>query len=316
MAAYLGIADNYDIAVRTGSINAGHTLVHEGRELKLRIVPCAFVNPRTRLLVGAGALYSIETFMKEVEVTKTVGRVGVDANSGVIRHEHIQRERNDEFLMKVVGSTGSGVGVATVDRTLRLLRLAKDYPELAPFITDVCREVHECVELGGKVLIEGTQGLYLSLYHGTYPYVTSRDVSASGVCSEVGVGPKDVDEVVVVFKSYVTRVGGGPLEGELPEDEAVRRGWMEIASVTGRKRRSAPFNFKLAERSVKVNSATQIALTKLDALYPECRGVRNYGMLPSDVKRFVEEIEARLKVPVTLIGTGPSTLDVIDRRKS
>lgn len=310
----MGYSDDYDIAVRTGSINAGHTLVHEGRELKLRIVPCAFVNPKTRLLVGAGALYSIETFLREVEMTKTFGRVGVDEKSGVIRPEHIQKERSDEFLMKVVGSTGSGVGSATVDRTLRLLKLARDYEELRSFVTDVCAEVHECIDGGGRVLIEGTQGLYLSLYHGTYPYVTSRDVSASGVCSEVGVGPKDVDEVIVVFKSYVTRVGGGPLEGELPEEEAARRGWLEIASVTGRKRRAAPFNYKLAERAIKINSATQIALTKLDAVFPECRGLRDYQKLPEGAKNFVEEVEDRLKVPVTIIGTGPSTLDVIDRR--
>ncbi len=266
------------------------------------------------MLVSAGALYSIETFMKEVEVTKTSGRIGVDANSGIITPEHIRKEREDEFLMKVVGSTGSGVGTAMVDRILRLLKLARDFGELRPFITDVCSEVHDCIERGGRVLVEGTQGLYLSLYHGTYPYVTSRDVSASGVCSEVGVGPKDVDEVIVVFKSYVTRVGGGPLEGELPEEEAKRRGWMEIASVTGRKRRAAPFNYGLAERAIRINSATQIALTKLDALYPECKGVRDYDALPEGAKNFVEEIEEKLKVPVTIIGTGPSTLDVIDRR--
>jgi len=247
-------------------------------------------------------------------MTGTLGRIGVDKNSGIIRPEHIQRERNDEFLMKVVGSTGSGVGSAMVDRILRLLKLARDYDELRPFVTDVSAEVQDCMERGGKVLIEGTQGLYLSLYHGTYPYVTSRDVSASGVCSEVGVGPKDVDEVIVVFKSYVTRVGGGPLEEELPEEEAARRGWMEVASVTGRRRRAAPFNYKLAERAVKINSATQVALTKLDAVYPECRGTRDYEKLPERAKSFVEEIEEELRVPVTIIGTGPSTLDVVDRR--
>ena len=67
------------------------------------------------------------------------------------------------------------------------------------------------------VLIEGTQGTLVSLYHGDYPYVTSKDVSASGIFSDVGVGPKRVDEVLVVFKAYLTRVGGGFLEGELSE---------------------------------------------------------------------------------------------------
>jgi adenylosuccinate synthase len=310
----LGYKDNYKLAVRTGSINAGHTLVNEGREIKLRIVPCAFVNKSTRLLVGAGALYSIETFMKEVELTGTRGRIGVDAKSGIILPEHIARERKDEFLMKKVGSTGSGVGPAMVDRVLRLLKMAKDFEELRPFITDVSKEVQDCMRAGGGVLIEGTQGLYLSLYHGGYPFVTSRDVSASGVCSEVGVGPKDVKDVVVVFKSYVTRVGGGPLEGELSEEEAERRGWMEIASVTGRKRRAAPFNYELAERAVRINSATQIALTKLDTVFPECKGMTRYDGLSDRAKGFIGEVEKNLGVPVTIIGTGPSTLDVVDRR--
>ncbi|MEM0286406.1 MAG: adenylosuccinate synthetase [Candidatus Methanomethylicaceae archaeon] len=314
IAAYLGLVDNYKIAVRTGSINAGHTVLHEGKEIKLRIVPCAFVNPKTRLLIAAGALFSIKTLFDEIEITNSRERIGIDANSGIITEEHIEKERKDEFLMKVVGSTGSGVGTAMVDRILRIMKLAKDYKELTPFITDVAFEVHDCLDKGEKVLIEGTQGLFLSLYHGTYPYVTSRDVSSSGVCSEVGIGPKDVEEVIVVFKSYVTRVGGGPLEGEISEEEAIKRGWMEIASVTRRKRRSAPFNFKLAERAVKINSATQIALTKLDAIFPECRGIREYEKLPLEAKKFIEEIEEKLKTPVTIIGTGPSTLEVIDRR--
>lgn len=314
IAAYLGIADNYEIAVRTGSVNAGHTVFHEGKELKLRIIPCAFVNPKTRLLISAGALFSIDILFTEMEVTNSRGRVGIDANSGIITNEHIEKERKNEFLMKIIGSTGSGVGVATVDRILRIMKLAKDYEELTPFVTDVASEIHECIDRDGSVLIEGTQGLFLSLYHGTYPYVTSRDVSASGVCSEVGIGPKDVDEVIVVFKSYVTRVGGGPLEGEISEEEAIKRGWMEVASVTRRKRRVAPFNLKMAERAIKINSATQIALTKLDALFPECRGLREYDKLPKEAKNFIEEIENRLKVPVTIIGTGPSTLEVIDRR--
>jgi len=310
----LGYKDNYKLAVRTGSINAGHTIVNDGKEIKLRIVPCAFVNKSIRLLVSAGALFSIETFMNEVELTGTRGRIGVDANSGIILPEHIQKERKDEFLMKKVGSTGSGVGSAMVDRVMRLLKMAIEFKELKPFITDVSGEVQDCMRNGGEVLIEGSQGLYLSLYHGGYPFVTSRDVSASGVCSEVGVGPKDVKDVIIVFKSYVTRVGAGPLEGELSEEEAAKRGWAEIASVTGRKRRAAPFDYKLAKRSVRINSATQIALTKLDVMFPECRGATVYDMLSNRAKGFIKEVERNLDVPVTIIGTGPGTQDVVDRR--
>ena len=92
-----------------------------------------------------------------------------------------------------------------------------------------------------NIIVEGTQGTFLSLFHGGYPYVTSRDVCASAICSDVGIGPKRVDEVIVVFKAYVTRVGGGPLQNEIGNDEANRLGWAELGSVTGRQRRSVAF---------------------------------------------------------------------------
>jgi adenylosuccinate synthase len=241
-------------------------------------------------------------------------RIGVDAYSGVILPEHIEREKKDEFLMKKVGSTGSGVGAATVDRTLRMLKLAKEFDELKPYTTNVYEEVQGAIDKDEDLIVEGTQGLYLSLYHGTYPFVTSRDVSASGVCSEVGIGPKSVKDVIIVFKSYVTRVGGGPLDGELSEEEAQKRGWMEIATVTGRKRRAAPFNFDLAKKAVKMNSATQIALTKLDTVFPECKGLTSDKKLSPAAREFIDEIESKLQVPVTIIGTGPRTQDIIDSR--
>jgi adenylosuccinate synthase len=164
-------------------------------------------------------------------------------------------------------------------------------------------------------LVEGTQGTYLSLYHGTYPYVTSRDTTASGILSEVGLGPKHVDEVILVFKSYVTRVGSGPLPGELPLEEVINRGWLEKASVTGRMRRAAPFDYNLARRAVILNSATQAALTCLDKVFPPSARVREWGKLPPEAKRWVEDLEDAIGIPVTLIGTGDDVTHMIDRRK-
>jgi adenylosuccinate synthase len=109
-------------------------------------------------------------------------------------------------------------------------------------------------------------------------------------------------------------VGGGPLAGEISKEEAKKRGWFEIAAGTGRERRSAPFNFELAERSAMVNGATELAVTKLDILYPVCKGATSYDQLPSEAQSFVSEIETRIGVPVVLIGTGPEPHDIIDRR--
>jgi adenylosuccinate synthase len=139
-------------------------------------------------------------------------------------------------------------------------------------------------------------------------------VTASGICADVGIGPKRVDEVLVVFKSYVTRVGGGPLQNEISEEEAKKRGWLEFGSVTGRQRRSSPFDMELAKKAVRINSATQLAVTKLDVLFPESAGIREYAKLPSTARRFIEEIEGETGLKVTLIGTGPDLDEIVDRR--
>ncbi|MHC1637243.1 MAG: adenylosuccinate synthetase, partial [Candidatus Nezhaarchaeales archaeon] len=196
----------------------------------------------------------------------------------------------------------------------RVARLARDVKELRNYLGDVLAIICNALDHGHNVLLEGTQGYYLSLYHGTYPYVTSRDTTASAVCSEVGVGPKMVDEVIVVFKSYVTRVGEGPLPGELPEEEAEKLGLIEVATVTGRKRRVAFFNYELAKRAVIANSATQIALTRVDTLFPHASRAKRYEDLPREAREFIENIENNLKVPVTIVSTGPDVFDTIDLR--
>jgi adenylosuccinate synthase len=145
--------------------------------------------------------------------------------------------------------------------------------------------------------------------------VTGRDTSASAICSEAGVGPTRIDHVIVVLKSFMTRVGTGPLPGEITKEEATKRGWFETAAGTGRDRRSAPFNMELAKKAVTINGATQIALTKLDCLHPESEAARTYEELPKEAKQFIEDIEKQTHTPVTLIGTGPDALDLIDRRE-
>jgi adenylosuccinate synthase len=207
------------------------------------------------------------------------------------------------------------VGPALEERVRRTAKLAKDIPELKPFLADEVAEVNQGLDDGKKVLLEGTQGFLLSLYHGTYPYVTGRDTGASAIASEAGVGPTRVDDVLIVYKSFITRVGAGPLPGEMTKEEALSKNWFERAAGTGRDRRSAPFNFELAKKVAKINGATQAALTKLDSVFPSCRGMREFGELPSEAKQFVSDVENRSGVPVVLVGTGPEALDIIDRRE-
>ncbi len=235
-----------------------------------------------------------KVLLDEIKETASEQRLGVDFQCAMLEERHKTQECDSEHLSKKIGSTKSGVGACNAERALRMVKLAR--------------------QTGGNVMVEGTQGTFLSLYHGTYPYVTSKDVTASQACADVGIGPTEVDDVMVIFKAYVTRVGEGPLEGQLSRDEVMRRGWMEHGTVTGRERRAAPFDFKLAKRAIELNGGTQIALTKLDVLFPSAKGIRDMRDLPREAHEFISKIEQATKTPVTVIGTGASESDIIDRR--
>ena len=315
ISSYLSLKDRTAVAVRAGvGPNAGHTVVYEGKKYKLRVLPSAFVYDKCRLLIGPGVVISPEVLFQEIQLTKSEDRVGVDPQCAIIESKHIEADK-EGYLSEKIKTTGTGTGPCNAERALRMVKLARDTSELEKLLTDVPLEVNVAISEEKNVLIEGTQGTYLSLYHGTYPYCTSKDVTASAACSDVGVGPTKVSDVIIVFKSYTTRVGAGPLPNELPWEEAKKRGWAEIATVTGRRRRAAPFNYELARRAVMLNGATQAALTKIDVMFPECNGVKSYEGLSQKARRFIEKVEKEIKLPVTLIGTGPGTLEIVDRRK-
>lgn len=118
-----------------------------------------------------------------------------------------------------------------------------------------------------------------------------------------------------MFKAYVTRVGAGELPGELSMEEVIARGWAERGTVTGRPRRAAPFNMDLARRAVMLNRPTQIAITKFDALFPDAHGKKRWDDLPVEARRWLENISEALRVPITLIGTGEDSMDMIDMRR-
>ncbi|HUU47362.1 MAG: adenylosuccinate synthetase [Nitrosopumilus sp.] len=312
--SYLAIKDNPKIIVRGGAgPNAGHTISDGKKVYKVRMLPSGFLNKNARVLIGPGVVINPDVLFKEIQDFDVSGRIFVDGHCGIIEQDHLTRDSKGELKEKI-GSTGSGTGPANADRAMRILKMAKEVNSLAPLIVDVPAEVNSALASNENVLVEGTQGTFLSLWHGTYPFVTSKDVTASGICADIGLGPKNVDEVIVVFKSYVTRVGTGPLANELSVDEAEARGWSEFGTVTGRQRRAADFDFDLARRAVMLNSATQISITKLDIIFPDCSGKTSFEEISDEAKSFIKNIEEKLNTPVTIIGTGPNINDVIDRR--
>ena len=312
--SYLATKDNPKIIVRGGAgPNAGHTIKDGDIVYKVRMLPSGFLNKNAKVMIGPGVVINPDVLNKEIQDFDVTGRVFIDKHCGIIEETHLTRDSKGELKEKI-GSTGSGTGPANADRAMRVLKLAKDFDSLSSLIVDVPLEVNSTLDANENVLIEGTQGTFLSLWHGTYPFVTSKDVTASGICADIGLGPTKVDEVIVVFKSYVTRVGTGPLDKELSLEDAEKKGWSEFGTVTGRQRRAADFDFDLARRAIMLNGATQISITKLDVIFDDCTGKTSYDELTDDAKSFIANIEKELDTPVTIIGTGPTVNDVIDRR--
>ena len=141
-------------------------------------------------------------------------------------------------------------------------------PRLAPLIGDSVGLVHEALESGKQVLLEGAQATFLDLDHGTYPFVTSSNPVAGGACTGAGVGPTQIDRVIGIAKAYVTRVGAGPFPTELTDDIGdllVDRGH-EFGTNTGRRRRTGWFDAVMMRQAVRLNGLSELAVTKLDVL--------------------------------------------------
>ena len=139
---------------------------------------------------------------------------------------------------------------------------------LRPHICDTVDLIHTALEVGQHVLFEGAQATFLDLDHGTYPFVTSSNPTAGGACTGAGVGPKHIDRVLGIAKAYTTRVGAGPFPTELFDhagDVMVDVG-REYGTNTGRRRRPGWFDAVMLRHAVRLNSLTELAITKLDVL--------------------------------------------------
>ncbi len=139
---------------------------------------------------------------------------------------------------------------------------------LAPHIADSVNLIHEALEADQHVLFEGAQATFLDLDHGTYPFVTSSNPIAGGVCAGAGIGPKEITRVVGIAKAYITRVGAGPFPTELFDDDGDRMVEVgrEFGTNTGRKRRPGWFDAVMMRHAARINGLTELAVTKLDVL--------------------------------------------------
>jgi adenylosuccinate synthase len=316
IVAHVAFSDKPTIIARGGvGPNAGHTVEIGNKKFGVRMIPSGFVYENARVLIGAGVLVDPKVLFKEIELLGVKSRIGVDSRCAIIEDRHIMMDKNNDHLSKEIGSTGTGCGPAAAERAMRITRQAKDLPELKDYTTDVPLEINEAINRGDTVLLEGSQGYGLSLFYGTYPYVTSKDTTASQIASDIGVGPTKIDETIVVFKAFPTRVGEGPFKTQMSDEDVRRLKIEEFGTVTGRARRIGLWDQKMAKYSAMINGATQIAVTGLDKLDPTVKGVNDYGKLTQKVKTFVDRNEREIGIPFTLLSTGPDISEIVDLRE-
>ena len=160
--SYLAIKDNPKIIVRGGAgPNAGHTIRDGDKVYKVRMLPSGFLNKNAKVMIGPGVVINPDVLKKEIEDFDAAGRSFIDKHCGIIEETHLARDSKGELKEKI-GSTGSGTGPANADRAMRVLKLAKDFDSLSSIVTDVPQEINSALSANENVLIEGTQGTFLS----------------------------------------------------------------------------------------------------------------------------------------------------------
>lgn len=288
-----------------------------------------------KLLIGPGNVLNVERLLQEIsECEVGQDRLSIDPRAIVIEKADIKKETH---LQAAIGSTKQGVGWATARRLLRgadtkmpKVRMAEHIPDLHPFLTPAVEVLENAYSQRLRIMLEGTQGTGLSLYHGSYPHVTSRDTSVAGTLSEAGIAPHRLRRCILVCRTYPFRVespskdnSSGPMSKELSWAEVERRAEVprgrlrrsEKTSTTKKQRRVGEFEWDLLRRSAVLNGPTDIALTFVDYLGKDNLNARRFDQLTPAALNFIDEIERVAGAPVSLVSTGFTHRPaIVDRR--
>ncbi|MYI76413.1 MAG: adenylosuccinate synthase, partial [Gammaproteobacteria bacterium] len=231
------LSPEYNLLIRTGGPNAGHQVYAEPTPEKYFHLPSGTQRaPEAKLLLGPGMVINPTKLLQEIAQHKvTVDRLTIDHQAMTIQEEDIKYEEEN---FSNIGSTAQGVGVATAHKVTgrsgyenhTIRALARDINALKPYIGSAREVLAEAFVRNKKILLEGTQGTTLSLHHGQYPYVTSRDTTVAGCLSDAGIAPSNVRNIVMVCRTYPIRVAGpsGPLKTEINLDELIERSKIDL----------------------------------------------------------------------------------------
>ncbi len=219
-------------AVRTGSINAGHTVYHNGKKLVFQQLPTGSALPDINVVIGPGAYVHVDTFIKEVEQANCRDRIFVDGQCGIHLDDYTKEASLENRKLRI-GATGKGCAEAIIhkikDRGLPgpplLLRDRWDDLFEKPMACDAAYMLTKAYDNGERILLEGTQGELLDFHTGPYPFVTSRQTLAASWVSEAGLSPALDYDVILVARTYPIRVAGnsGPMGKEITWPVLARR---------------------------------------------------------------------------------------------
>lgn len=333
------ISHQYEVHVRVGAANAGHT-IYTSYDVKpqkhvLQQLPCAaYANPNATLALGPGALISESILLAEIEQNRAWRedfnlpsmQLLIDRRAHIVQYKHVLMEQRTDLANRI-GSTSTiakeGIGTASAARVMRdrdtiTVKQHRERLEAIPGVVvgDVVSYLHQEKDYK-NILLEGTQGTGLSLTTGFYPYTTSRNTTASGLAADCGLGPGDIDHVIVVLRTFPIRVAGnsGPF---YPDSQEIRFSDIgvepEHTTITQLERRVATFSMWQAVDACRLNTApkTEIALMFGDYLCPKIAGKEQMINDSSEGLRELQEliysIQCQTGVKVKLIGTGPYSM--------
>lgn len=327
------LADEYDISVRVGAWQAGHTMEYKKQYYKMQTIPCQWTNLDAKMIIGAGGMIRPDILVREIEMIEAAGveirdRLYIDERVVIGNHDHALRESNGKMFEKI-GSTQEGIGACLVDKIERKgnVQQAKQIKEeLSQYatVTDTIALLDRALRISKRrVFIEGTQGCHLSVTTSKYyPKCTSRDCNVSGILSDCGLSSRYLRDTIGVLRTYPIRVAGdsGDTGGsEITWDEVTRRSGSKVplteqTTVTNRTRRVFDFSVEDVQEACRINSPTYLAVMFADYLNVIDHGCDDLEGLTYNTRNWIEQLSDCTDIPVGLISTGKSLECMIDER--
>lgn len=381
-----------------GGNNAGHTVVFDGKEFILHLVPSGILEKDKKCIIANGVVVDPEALISEITFLEKRGisvknRLFISEGCNVILPYHKILDGLREKIQKI-GTTKKGIGPCYADKFARTgIRLCeyldrnifkqllksnldekakmignineikknvfRNYSavvtEIKNYVCNTASLINDLIARKKKIIFESAQGTLLDIDFGTYPYVTSSNPVAGGVCAGCGVGPAKIDSVLGVVKAYTTRVGEGPMPTELKNKIGgyLQEKGKEFGATTGRPRRCGWFDAFAVKHSVMLNGCNFVVLTKLDVLdelgkikicigykkldsFPSSRkilqeiepiyiempgweksikGITEFKNLPYNAKKYVKKIEQLIGCEIVMISNGRSKEETIVVKK-